>query len=172
MDGSKSLSPPSHLRLYRQLARVLARHGGKALLGNTSLARWAGHDDSTERQVHRARLRTGEGVILKVQRPDVRDRVTLELKVLHEVSALLDRHTELGRVWRELSTSLSRELDYLAEANNLERLRKQLRDFESLVVPRPYRSYSTRRCSPWNTSRGASFPKTPPSHSGKDAGIG
>jgi predicted unusual protein kinase regulating ubiquinone biosynthesis (AarF/ABC1/UbiB family) len=102
-------------------------------------------------QVHRAALRNGRPVAVKVQRPHVREQVAKDLDVLQEVAHLLDAHTETGRrhefstIVEELRKSLIRELDYRIEASNLRLLGDKLSHFKRLVVPQPVDDYSTGR---------------------------
>src|SRR5436190_949945 len=76
-------------------------------------------------QVHRATLRDGREVIVKVQRPGIREQIIEDLDALSEAAEFLDNHTEIGRRYgfqemiEEFRKSLLRELDYRQEANNL-----------------------------------------------------
>jgi predicted unusual protein kinase regulating ubiquinone biosynthesis (AarF/ABC1/UbiB family) len=102
-------------------------------------------------QVHRATLRDGRPVAVKVQRPHVRERVAEDLEAMQEVAQFLDDHTEAGRKYEfvsmieELRKSLLRELDYRQEAMNLRLLREKLASFEKIIVPEPIEDYSTSR---------------------------
>ena len=102
-------------------------------------------------QVHRAQLRSGQLVAVKVQRPGVREQIVEDLEVLSELAEFLDHHTEIGRrsgftgMFEELEKSLLRELDYRQEARNLETLADHLADYDRLVVPRPVPDYVTSR---------------------------
>ena len=102
-------------------------------------------------QVHRAVLRSGQAVVVKVQRPGVRDVVADDLDALAEIAAILDAHTEAGRrfefgkIVEELRKSLLRELDYRQEAANLRMLRENLAGFERLLIPAPIDDYTTGR---------------------------
>ena len=75
-------------------------------------------------QVHRATLRDGTEVVIKVQRPGVRQRIEIDLEVLHEVAQFAARHTPLGtrtgwcRWCARLELSLQQELDFRLEAEN------------------------------------------------------
>jgi ubiquinone biosynthesis protein len=102
-------------------------------------------------QVHRAILRGGRAVAVKVQRPHVRERVLEDLNALHEVAALLDRFSattraiDAPRVLDEFRRTVLRELDYREEARHLVLLSHALRDFEHIVVPLPVDDYTTAR---------------------------
>ena len=102
-------------------------------------------------QVHRAALRDGREVAVKIQRPDVRERIAHDLDALAEIADMADRHTdagrryEFGRVLEELRRGLMLELDYRREANNLATLRRNLAEFRRIVVPQPVDDYTTSR---------------------------
>src|SRR5207253_6502287 len=76
-------------------------------------------------QVHRAVLRDGRPVAVKVQRPGVRQRVIDDMEVIQELAEFLDSHTGLGRAYgfqgmvEEFRRSTMAELDYRLEAANL-----------------------------------------------------
>ena len=102
-------------------------------------------------QVHRAQLRSGRLVAVKVQRPRARDRTRNDLEVFDEVASMLDKHTDLGKRFgftdmvEEFRKSLTRELDYPTEARNLAILGENLAHFEQIVVPQPIEGYVTSR---------------------------
>ena len=100
-------------------------------------------------QVHRAELRSGRQVVVKVQRPGVRETVRQDMAALGELAEFADAHTEVGRrfglteLLGQFRRSLAGELDYQREAANLVRIRELLTDHPRLVVPRPVFDYST-----------------------------
>ncbi|MEP6936670.1 MAG: AarF/UbiB family protein, partial [Chthoniobacterales bacterium] len=102
-------------------------------------------------QVHKARLRDGRQVAVKVQRPGIRDAMLEDLDALEEIAEFLDGHTdagkryEFGQMLEQFRKSLLRELDYRQEANNLTTIHAQLQDFPRVVVPLPIADYSTSR---------------------------
>jgi ubiquinone biosynthesis protein len=102
-------------------------------------------------QVHKAILRDGRLVAIKVQRPGIRERMMEDLDVLKEVAEFFDTHTDAGRranfssVLEEFRKMLLRELDYRQEATNLETLRRNLAAFSKIVIPAPIHDYSTSR---------------------------
>lgn len=102
-------------------------------------------------QVYRAKLRDGRQVVVKVQRPDIREQIAQDLDALNDMASFLDSHTELGKRYEFenmlslLRKSLLRELDYRQEASNLITFRRNLRAFERIVVPAPVEDYTTSR---------------------------
>jgi ubiquinone biosynthesis protein len=102
-------------------------------------------------QTHRARLRDGREVAVKVQRPGARKAFMDDLAALSEAAAFLDRNTEAGRRYEfqlavdELRRNLLRELDYEQEARSLRRLARNLGEFPRLIVPGPHDDYSSAR---------------------------
>lgn len=102
-------------------------------------------------QVHRAVTRDGRVVAVKVQRPGIRATIRTDLELLGELAQLADKHTKAGRHFRagdvvdEFRVSLSRELDYRREANNLDVLRENLSQHERIVVPDWIDDFSTSR---------------------------
>ena len=102
-------------------------------------------------QVHRAVLRGGRQVAVKVQRPNVRERVLKDLEALGEAAALIERFSPATRaidapgVLEEFRRTLLSELDYQEEARNMVALSHQLRDFERIIVPLPVDDYTTSR---------------------------
>jgi len=100
-------------------------------------------------QVHRAALRDGREVAVKIQRPGVREQVLRDMETMEEVAEFLDRHTASGRrvgltrMVSELRASLLRELDYRLEAQNMLAIGRNLASFTRVVVPRAIEGYST-----------------------------
>ncbi len=100
-------------------------------------------------QVHRARMRNGREVVVKVQRPGIRERIGADMEVLAEIAELADKHTEGGRRYgfgellRQFRRSLNGELDYRREAANLDTLGRIVRPYDRLVVPAPVHDYTT-----------------------------
>jgi predicted unusual protein kinase regulating ubiquinone biosynthesis (AarF/ABC1/UbiB family) len=111
-------------------------------------------------QVHRAALRDGRPVVVKVQRPEVRELIAADLAALEQIAATLERHTQVGRRYdlvglvAEFRRSLVKELDYRLEAQNLVRLGANLARFQRLLVPQPIDDYTTSRVLTMDYVRG------------------
>jgi len=100
-------------------------------------------------QVHRATMRDGRAVAVKVQRPKIREQIVTDLEALLQMAEFADKHTEAGRkcgyaqIVEEFRKSLLRELDYRQEAKNQATLRENLAEFKHIVVPQVIEDYST-----------------------------
>jgi predicted unusual protein kinase regulating ubiquinone biosynthesis (AarF/ABC1/UbiB family) len=102
-------------------------------------------------QVHRASLRSGRQVVLKIQRPGLARLFRLDLEVMQQVAAVLQRHPRwgLGRDWvsiaQECRRVLLRELDFRLEAEHAARFRQQFLDDPGIRIPAVVWELSTRR---------------------------
>jgi ubiquinone biosynthesis protein len=102
-------------------------------------------------QVHLAQMRDGRAVVVKVQRPNIREQIVDDLETLIEIAQFLDAHTEVGKRYEfehmlhDLRRSLLRELDFKLEANNLVTFAANLREFEHIIVPDPIDDFCTSR---------------------------
>ena len=94
-------------------------------------------------QVHRACLRDGRTVAVKVQRPGIGPQIRADLDAIGALAKRADQHTRMGRDvhfadWvQEFRRALLGELDYRMEAENLDRFGEHLADYPQLYVPSP-----------------------------------
>lgn len=111
-------------------------------------------------QVHRAVLNDGREVAVKVQRPGVDAVIRADLDTLAGIADRVDTHTGIGRRMRfsdwvhEFRKSLLAELDYRTEADNLERFAERLSMYPELVLPAPFRDFTSRRVLTMELVRG------------------
>src|SRR5439155_23040890 len=102
-------------------------------------------------QIHRALLRSGRDVAVKVRRPAIEDQVALDLDLLRSTARLLHRRSETAQLLQvealadELEVHLLAELDFEEEAHNAELIAASVREFPNLVVPEVIRPYVTER---------------------------
>src|ERR1051325_485000 len=119
-------------------------------------------------QVHRAVLRDGREVVVKVQRPGVRDQVRDELAVFNDIAHSLEQHSEIARklnlvgAIEQAKITLTNELNYLQEARNAEVLRNNLASFPQIYIPRVIHDMATSRVLTTALVRGRKVSKLPP----------
>jgi len=102
-------------------------------------------------QTYRARLRSGEPVVVKVQRPDIEATMERDLAALALVADLAQRRTPFGQGVRsgemlaQFAEGLRAELDFRHEADAMTEMAVLLRDGSTVRVPKVYRQVSGRR---------------------------
>ncbi len=100
-------------------------------------------------QVHRAKLHTGEEVVVKVQRPYLRRLFDLDYLAVGKLVRLLrwllraSEQFELEAIYQEFFTILYQEIDYTQEARNADRFRKNFAGYDRIIVPKVYWEYCT-----------------------------
>ncbi|MBC7232435.1 MAG: AarF/ABC1/UbiB kinase family protein [Chloroflexi bacterium] len=102
-------------------------------------------------QAHRATLKNGETVIVKIQRPGIERVIEADLDLLRRQARFLEHRLALAREYRlselvdEFGQTLREELDYSIEGRNTDRLRHNLQQDTRVIVPRVYWDLTTRR---------------------------
>jgi predicted unusual protein kinase regulating ubiquinone biosynthesis (AarF/ABC1/UbiB family) len=102
-------------------------------------------------QVYRARLRTGQDVAVKVQRPDIHETVASDILVLRFIAKKLDRYPNLirGVDWQgsldQFHSTITEEMNYDHEVRNAEVFRKNFAGWKEVYVPHIYEVFSTER---------------------------
>jgi len=119
-------------------------------------------------QVHRAKLRDGRPVVVKVQRPGIRPIIEQDFEVLGELATTVDAHTKIGRRYRfrtmieEMHLTIQSELNYEREAQNLITVGRNLAEFAHIQVPQPIMDFTTRSVLTMEFVSGRKVTKLPP----------
>lgn len=111
-------------------------------------------------QVHRARLRSGEEVAVKVQYPAISDAIRADLAsaaLLEQLSSLLFRGQEPGAFLAEVRERFAEECDYRLEAERQDRFRRWWLGRPGVIVPRIFPELCTRRILVSELQGGESF---------------
>lgn len=102
-------------------------------------------------QVHKATLKTGEHVILKIRRPGIRDIIDADLRLLRRLADIADDelienlHFDPKRIVAEFTRSIRDELDFANECRSAERIAKNFGDDPSIIVPKVYWQWTSER---------------------------
>ena len=101
-------------------------------------------------QVHRARLLSGEEVVIKVQRPNLEGLFNLDFEVLHRLTRWLNifsvvKKYNLEAIYQEFFELLFQEIDYIHEGKNADRFRENFKNYPQVKVPLVYWQYTTRK---------------------------
>jgi ubiquinone biosynthesis protein len=100
-------------------------------------------------QVHRATLTDGTPVALKVQRPGIKDIIETDIIILESFAERVERHYPKYRVYNPrgivagFADQIRKELDFVRDGRNADRLRFNMEDLEKVRVPKIYWEYSS-----------------------------
>ncbi len=100
-------------------------------------------------QVHFAELKTGEKVVVKVQRPDIRKVITTDLNILEGLAKLMEKRIEESRIYNpvgivnEFKETILKEIDFNAEATHSVRFQLNFKDDTTVYVPKIFHNLST-----------------------------
>jgi len=101
-------------------------------------------------QVHKAILKDGEVVAVKVQRPGLREQITLDLYIVRNIAIWLKNNiglirSDLVALIDELGKRVFEEMDYINEAENAEKFREMHQKNIKIAVPKIYNKLTSRR---------------------------
>ncbi|MBO3457586.1 AarF/ABC1/UbiB kinase family protein [Aetokthonos hydrillicola CCALA 1050] len=101
-------------------------------------------------QVYKGKLKTGEEVAVKVQRPDLRESITIDLYILRKLAGWAQKtikrvRSDLKGILDELGTRIFEEMDYIHEGENAERFAQLYGHMKDVYVPKIYWEYTNRR---------------------------
>jgi ubiquinone biosynthesis protein len=100
-------------------------------------------------QVYQARLKDGERVAVKVQRPGINKTIEIDLEIMLHLATLMESHIEEMvlhqpvKIVDEFAKSLEKEIDYTIEASNMERIAQLFLDDPTLYIPKVFRNLTT-----------------------------
>src|SRR5687768_3756680 len=118
-------------------------------------------------QAHKATLRDGRPVVVKVQRPDIRALLADDMEFFRELAKFLSAHFRAGArvdmvgVVQQLERALADELDYRLEARNMALFRRSLAEFPRLLVPKVVEAYTSERVLTSERVRGVKVNEIP-----------
>jgi ubiquinone biosynthesis protein len=119
-------------------------------------------------QVHAAELRDGRSVVVKVQRPNLREQLADDIEYFRELATFLSEHTSAGSrvdligVVQQVEKALVEELDYRTEARNTAAFRKALATFPHILIPRVIDAYTTHKVLTTERIKGVKIDAIPP----------
>ncbi|MCC5659937.1 AarF/ABC1/UbiB kinase family protein [Nostoc sp. XA010] len=101
-------------------------------------------------QVYKGKLKTGEEVAVKVQRPDLREGITIDLYILRNLATWVQKRvkrvrSDLVGILDELGDRIFEEMDYIHEGENAERFFELYGHMKDVYVPKIYWEYTNRR---------------------------
>ncbi|HVD61254.1 MAG TPA: AarF/UbiB family protein [Gemmatimonadaceae bacterium] len=119
-------------------------------------------------QVHAGKLRDGRDIVIKVQRPNIRELLADDIEYFRELAGYLTDHTSAGDrvdmigIVQQVEVALRDELDYRTEARNAATFRRSLARFPHVLIPRVIDAYTTHKVLTTERVRGIKISEIPP----------
>jgi len=140
--------PPFSAREARRLVEVELRKPIAELFSDYTTTAMA---SASIAQVHRARLKDGNEVVIKIQRPDIKQIIETDIEIMFHLAALMERYAEKLNYFSpvaivaEIERAIKRELDFNLEAAAIERFRINFQNNRTIHIPKVYHDYSTSK---------------------------
>ena len=102
-------------------------------------------------QVHRGKLKTGEQVVIKIQRPNIKDTINQDIQILKTMADLIDKNLNANGIINardiidEFSESITHELDYIHEAHSAQKIKINFIKNNTILIPKIYWEVTTKR---------------------------
>lgn len=102
-------------------------------------------------QVYNAKLFSGEEIVIKIRRPNIKKIIEKDLDILDTLAGIVDDYVvkknviSFTEIVEEFSTTLRRELDYTMEAQNYENFREALKENKNVLVPKVFWGFTTKK---------------------------
>ncbi|MCE5329459.1 AarF/ABC1/UbiB kinase family protein [bacterium] len=102
-------------------------------------------------QVHKAILPNNEIVAVKIQRPDIKEVIELDLEILKDMAGFINRRSENNWIYHpklmveEFKKAIQREIDFTNEAHNYEKFRINFKDIDYIKIPKIYWDMTTTK---------------------------
>ena len=102
-------------------------------------------------QVHKAVLKTGEDVVVKIQRPEIREVIEQDIMILENMAEIIDNNfnddgnMKVLDIIKEFSQSITKELDYVHEAHSAQKMKTNSMKKREILIPKIYWEVTTKR---------------------------
>ncbi|WP_406655544.1 AarF/ABC1/UbiB kinase family protein [Methanolobus sp. ZRKC2] len=102
-------------------------------------------------QVHRAKLKGGDDVVVKVQRPGIKKTIDADLDIMYSIAGFAEEHIPEARLYKpleiveEFEHSIHNEMDYTQEGRNAERFAHNFKDDPHIYIPEVYWDYTSMK---------------------------
>ena len=149
LDALANLQDDVETIPYEEVEKIFEEEIGAKIKNAFALFDTAPLASASIGQVHRAVLPSGRMVVVKVQRPGVRQKFIDDLNSLKSLADFAVNNSKEARkfalndVIEELRFILLNELDYNKEFQNLVTIRENLKKYDHIVIPEPIKEYSS-----------------------------
>jgi ubiquinone biosynthesis protein len=136
---------------YASIERVLKDELGEQRLADFKLIERAPLAAGSIAQVHRAELKSGEVIVLKIQRPGIAANVETDLSLMEFIAGLLEKYLPESKSFRpsliieEFARATKGELDFVREGGTMSKVAANFAGIPYVVIPEVFWRYSTSR---------------------------
>lgn len=102
-------------------------------------------------QVHKAVLKEGQTVAVKIQRPDIEKKIEIDLEIMYNIASILEKYFDelkyfnLIKIVEEFDKAIHKELNFLNELSNIERFANNFKNDQTIYVPKVFKNYCSRK---------------------------
>ena len=134
---------------YEEVEKIISEETGKNINDIFSYFEQEALAGASIGQVHRAKLISGEDVVVKVRRPGIKRTIEVDLEIMYQIALLSERNLEELELHRptkiidEFARSLKQEIDFRKEASNINQFGELFKNEASVHVPKVYADYSS-----------------------------
>ncbi|MCK5510626.1 AarF/ABC1/UbiB kinase family protein, partial [Candidatus Parcubacteria bacterium] len=102
-------------------------------------------------QVHKAKLPNGEIVAVKIQRPNIKERIKSDISILFDLVKFMEKRLIRGHIYqpieivKEFSKTIKQELDFVSEGRNIDKFRINFKNNETVHIPKVYWQLTTSK---------------------------
>ncbi len=102
-------------------------------------------------QVHRAKLKGGDDVVVKVQRPGIKKTIDADIDIMYSIASFAEEHLPEAKLYQpvqivqEFERSIKAELDYTQEGRNADHFARNFRDHPRIYIPEVYWNYTSKK---------------------------
>ncbi len=98
-------------------------------------------------QVHKATLKTGEYVVVKIQHPYIQELAEIDLDIIEKINSRINKYFKvkgLEHAFGQVRLMILEELDYSKEANSMVKIKENCQDIDGVYVPTVFTEYSSK----------------------------
>ena len=151
-DDLKKLRDDTPTTPFDQMREVVESELGKPLDEMYSEFNETPLGSASIGQVYKATLKeTGEEVAVKIQKPDIYDIIAVDVKILNNLAGKADKYITKSRTYnlpaimKEFERSIFKELDYMEEVTNIQKITNNFKEDETIVIPQAFKDYCTSK---------------------------
>ena len=126
-------------------------------------------------QIHKAKLKNGDNVILKIQKPGIKQKIKVDLEILKNLANILKHrniipsYIEPVKIISQFEEEIKKEIDFKKEISNIKKFQNNFKDNPHIIIPEVYDKLSTKRLIVMEEVKGVKLSQVDSEHKDIDA---